>query len=272
MKPRTTRKKIAPISLRHTVTGNPWTYLRIGLIVLSILVMASIVRRPNLELTGFFGFHASNLGVLYAILVGFIASEVISRRHALDDSVSLELNKIRRIYHLAYHIGKANPELADWFKRIRADLKEYLLLFSRINFNRYAEGNPLFRRVTYGIYELPTEKLRRSNDLFLELIDTAGDATEAREYIRSALTTKYVGYFAWTILFIVSVSFALFLIMATPQIVDARIATGFVIFNLFIVLQLIYEYGRINKRKSIYYCKQYLADLESLGLDKKGSL
>lgn len=256
-------------NLRHAITRSPATYARVALIALAVFAAAYLLNQPDPEAADFFSFHATHIAVLYAILVGFIASEVISRRLRLDEYVALELNKIRRIYHLCYHIFLANNGLKAWFEGIETALIKYLLVLQEKTLSEYNAGSPAFRNITYGIYSLPSDKLTKSQELYKALLETTGEATESRQMIKNTLANNYVGRFAWVILLVVSMTFGYFLIGSTPNTPVHKLATGFVIFNLFLILQLIFEYGRINRRKARFYSQQYLNNLESLNLLEK---
>ncbi len=253
--------------LLHTITRSPATYARLLLIAVAVAAACVWLVTPDPAIVEFLDSQARNLTVLYAILVGFIAAEVISRRRKLDEQVALELNKVRRMYHLALHLSKANPGLETWFVKIKAGIKTYLERFGKDPFDAYDRGNPLFRDVTYAIYAVPFDKLAVGTDTYKSLLDAAGSATEAREFIRQALYQRYVGQFAWMTLFLVSITFGAFLILSTPMDWPHRLATALIVFNLFLVLQLIYEYGHINRKKSDAYNEQYRQDLVSLGLN-----
>ncbi|KAA0205852.1 hypothetical protein EDM68_04230 [Candidatus Uhrbacteria bacterium] len=254
-------------SLLHTITRSPSTYARLLLIAVAVTLACVLLVTPEPAIVEFLDSQARNLTVLYAILVGFIAAEVISRRRKLDEQIALELNKVRRMYHLALHLSKANPGLEAWFEKIKTGIKKYLERFGKEHFKTYDRGNSLFRDVTYAVYAIPFEKLSVGTDTYKSLLDAAGSATEAREFIRQALYQRYVGQFAWMTLFLVSITFGSFLILATPMTVTHRVATGMIVFNLFLVLQLIYEYGHINRKKSDAYNELYHEDLISLGLN-----
>lgn len=254
-------------SLLHTITRSPATYARLLLIAIIVTIACALLATPDPSVVEFLDTQARNLTVLYAILVGFIAAEVISRRRKLDEQIALELNKVRRIYHLALHLAKANPALAPWFDEVKKGVKKYLERFGKDDFRSYDLGNPLFRDITYTIYAIPFDKLDVATDTYKALLDTAGSATEAREFIRQSLYQRYVGQFAWMTLFLVSFTFGTFLILATPMTTSHRAATGIIVFNLFLVLQLIYEYGHINHKKSDAYNELYHQNLISLGLN-----
>ncbi len=256
-------------NMRHAITRSPATYARLSLIALAVFTTVYLVRQPDPTASEFFSFHARNIAVLYAILIGFIASEVISRRLRLDEYVALELNKVRRLYHLCYHIFLANSGLKVWFEDIETAIIKYLLVFEEKPLTDYPAGSAAFRNITYAIYSLPSVKLKRSQDLYKALLDTTAEATESRQLIKNTLTNNYVGHFAWVILLVVTITFGFFIIGTTPDTFTHKLATGFVIFNLFLILQLIFEYSRINRRKARFYSQQYLNNLESLNLVEK---
>jgi hypothetical protein len=253
---------------KHTISTNPITYLRILFVAVASYLTVYFYVDLGVELQTHFQFHALNIGVLYAILIGFMISEIITRRHNLDDYVALELNKIRRIYHLSKHLSRANPALGVWFKNIKISMKDYIHFFEKESFINYEQASPRFRVLTYNIYGIPQEHLQTGEALYSALLDTTADATEAREFIRSSLKNRYIGNFAWLIILLVTVTFALTLAGSTPDSALPRFATMFVIFNLFLILQLIFEYGRISKRKAESYAAEYLNNLQRLEWSK----
>ena len=200
------------------------------------------------------------LGFLYAILMGFLMSIAIQRRRALDEHISQELSKIRRIYHIALHMTKDSPKLAPWFKALTENLQAYLTLFRSVSFAFYEHGNPLFRNVTYTIYGLPSKKLKYNAELYHQLLEASSLVTNARQYIR-AIKDQYIGYFQWTVIFIVTLTFSWILAASTPNDPAARFMAVMVIFNILLVQDLLYEYDRLNDKKL-----HYLADLYAMNL------
>jgi lipopolysaccharide export LptBFGC system permease protein LptF len=257
-------------SLLHTVTRSPVTYARLLLIALAVATAVIFLPKSEGALLEFLDGQARNLTVLYAILVGFIAAEILSRRRKLDEHVAVELNKIRRVYHLSKHLADANPGLKPWFTDVEKQIKKYLGTFVARDFREYDKGSRGFRNITYAVYAVPFDKMKYGHDMYASLLNATESATEAREFIRQALVMQYVGQFAWIVLFVVSCAFGAFLILGTPDELAYRLATSLTVFTLFLVMQMIYEYGHTNERKAEFYASLYRDDLKRIGIKENG--
>src|SRR5512134_1140208 len=89
------------MALHHTTAANPTTYLRMLLLILVAAFIALRVPYVGEGALEFVSPRVVNLGVLFSITVGFLMYRSLNRRSELDHYIALELNKIRRIYHLA---------------------------------------------------------------------------------------------------------------------------------------------------------------------------
>ncbi|MBD3251083.1 hypothetical protein GF380_01250 [Candidatus Uhrbacteria bacterium] len=250
----------------HSTMTHVMTYLRILTLLIFSFFFVLIIPFLGLEAQEFLQNILSYLGFLYAILMGFLMNIAIQRRRLLDDYISKELNTIRRIYHLSLHIAKDQPKLEQWTKNLKEDLDAYLTLFRDASFYVYERGNELFRQVTYTIYRMPMLKVRYNQDIYKTLLETTGEATEARQMIRQK-KDQYVGHFQWAITMILTFTFAWILTSATPADPSARVVTAIAIFNILLVLDLLYEYDRFNDKKLRYIANMYannLANVEEL--------
>lgn len=245
----------------HATTTHLITYVRIlVLFVVSFCLVWFVPTAPE-RLTDFFYAHAFNLGVLYAITIGFLMSLTLSRRQLIEEYIALELNKIRRLYHLSYHLRKAQPKLDTWFKRLQKEIEQYLRSFRKVSFARYEKGNVAFRKATYLIYELPSLGIPYNQDLYGALLETTATATEAREFIRSK-KDHHIGRFQWMVTVVITVTFCLTIAVFTPADFWARITSLFAIFCVFLTLQLVFEYDRSNERKHRYIAKLYVSNYD----------
>lgn len=207
---------------------------------------------------------ALNIGILFSITVGFLMFKTLTRRTGLDEHIAVELNKIRRIYHLSLHMKKAQPALGDWFGRIRNAIVTYLQSFEGHSFESYEKGNPLFRAVTYAVYSLPSLNEPYNTELYASLLEASSSVTEARENIRSK-KSDHIGRFQWFVVIIIALVFGT-LILATTPANDflLRNLGAVVMFCLFLVLQLIYEHDRDNAVRVHALAEKYLHDLRAL--------
>lgn len=245
----------------HSTTAHSMTYVRIVVLFLVSLGLVWFVPTAPPRLTDFFYSHAFNLGVLYAITIGFLMSLTLSRRQLIEEYIALELNKIRRLYHLAYHLRKAQPKLDAWFKRLHKEIEAYLHSFRKISFGEYERGNLLFRKATYTVYELPSLGIAYNQDLYGALLDAASTATEAREFIRSK-KDHHIGRFQWLVTVIITITFCVTIAVFTPSDLWTRITSLFAIFCVFLTLQLVFEYDRSNERKHRYIAKLYVSNYD----------
>jgi hypothetical protein len=208
-------------------------------------------------LDGFFSFNAVNIGILYAITIGFLMMLAINRKQALDSYISMELNKLRRMYHLAKHLHEATPGTDKWFHDIDKAITAYLRAFKQRDFSQYERGNPLHRKITYAIYGFPQVTRKYNAELYGSLLDAAASTTEAREYIRSTNDAS-IGYYQWFVTLSTTTVFAFIIIAASPLQIMTRMIAGTVIFCLLLMIQLLYEYDRANHKKRSFYTKLYL--------------
>jgi hypothetical protein len=249
---------------RHTTTTNVGTYVR--LLLLAFLSADLVLFLPYFgaeELESFFSFIAVNIGILYAITIGFLMMIAINRKQALDAAISLELNKLRRLHHLALHIHKATPGTAKWYKAVDKSILEYLKAFGKRDFLDYEQGDKLARAMTYAVYALPQATEDYNDDLYGELLSASASITESRENIRATKDAS-IGYFQWLVTVGMTVLFAFISAAATPEDVVPRLLSGAVIFNLFLMLQLIYEYDQTNPKKRRVYVEAYLDNARKL--------
>lgn len=247
----------------HTTTGNPLTWVRVAVLALLAWSVAELVPYAGPGALDYIAPRAANLGILFSITVGFLMYKTLTRRTDMDGYIAVELNKIRRIFHLAMHLAKAEPKLAPWFGQIRGAVQRYLESFREHRFLRYEAGNPLFRSVTYAVYGLPATRLPYNMDLYNALLAATSQATEARENIRSK-KADYIGRFPWIVVGTVALSFSAIIITSTPAIGHLRLVDAVVTFCSLLVLQLIWEEERDNSMEDRVMAERYLADLAAM--------
>lgn len=248
---------------RHTTAANPVTYLHSLFAIALALLLAMKIPYAGTEALDYIAPRAVNIGILFSIVVGFLMYKSLTRRSDIDNSVSLELNKVRRMYHLARHIAKATPAADSWYAAVRGGIREYLGMFRTLSLHEYDLGNTLFRSVTYTVYSLPATVHGYDVPLYESLLETTGQATEAREFIR-AKKDDQISWFSWIVVGFIALAFAVLIIAATPQDQILRLVGASVIVCLFLVLQLIYEHDRANSRRDRSWAVQYLDNLTSL--------
>jgi hypothetical protein len=248
----------------HTTTRNPGTYIRLFCSVIASVAFVMLV--PYLGATdesGYFSFIAVNVGILYAITIGFLMMLAITRKQSLDAAISLELNKIRRLHHLALNLHKVTPGTDAWYKATDKAIIEYLRSFESRDFMEYEKGDKFARKMTYAIYELPQTVSEYNGDLYGELLGAAASITESRENIRSTKDAS-IGYFQWAVTVGMTTVFAFITMVATPMDMVPRVLSGIGIFYYYLMLQLIYEYDQTNPKKRRFYIDSYLENAKRM--------
>lgn len=246
----------------HATTSSFKTYVRmLVLLILSVVFVLTIPYIQTSAMGSILSAGISNAGMLFAIILGFLLYITLIRKHGLEQAVSLELNKTRRIYHMAYNMALAEPKLEAWFKELRSALEAYHRQFRTLDFDHYDEGDKLFRRVTYAVYGLPQTKLPYSPDLYGSLLGATSSATEARETINSIKDSR-LGRFSWLIMLLITFVFCLMLVFYTPLAFTPRAICGVIIFSLLLTLQLLFEYDHFNTIKHRYISDIYAENIE----------
>lgn len=237
------------------------TYVRMVLLLaLSLVIVFSIPPSGDATIQSYVLSNVSNAGLLYAILIGFLLYITLLRKQGMEEAISLELNKTRRLYHLALHLKKDEPRLDPWFRELKKGLEAYHEHFKDVDFRAYETGDARFRKVTYTIYRLPASGIPYNAELYASLLDAAASATEARETINDKME-EYLGRFAWIVMLVVTAVFCLVISLATPDTWLAKSVSAALVFSLLLALQLMYEYDRSNIIKNRYFSNLYLRNM-----------
>lgn len=245
----------------HATTKSWTTYVRM-LILLSGSVAASLVIPSFVDdrTESFLQSQVVNAGLLYAILVGFLMYITLTRKERIEESVSIELNKTRRMYHLGLHLKEAEPKLASWFDELRSYLDAYHQSFEDRVFEDYGASDGLFRKVTYCIYRLPSSGVAYNDALYASLLDTAASATEAREIINDKINNT-IGRFSWMVMSVITFILSAVILFTTPPFLLTQLISALVIFCLLLSLQLLYEYDHSNILKQHYISSLYTQNM-----------
>jgi hypothetical protein len=117
-----------------------------------------------------------------AVMLGFSAHRALSRRDDLAEEIAIELNKLRRVYHLGKNLGGERHRL--WFTELHGHLYAYLTAFDKKDFSQYAQTNGAFRKFSYHLYQIPSLDTEKERVLYRELLEAAGQVAGARQRIQ----------------------------------------------------------------------------------------
>ncbi len=121
--------------------------------------------------------------VAAAIFLGVAAQRALLRRDQLAEWIAIELNKLRRLYHLGKNLGTESRH-RQWFTELHGHLYAYLTAFDKKSFSAYQETNGQFRKLSYHLYQIPSLDTEKERVLYRELLDAAGTVAGARQRIQ----------------------------------------------------------------------------------------
>lgn len=121
--------------------------------------------------------------VLTGVLLGFVIQRAMARRDELNEWVAIELNKVRRIYHLGKNLG-TESRLREWFTELHGHVYGYLTAFDKKKFSQYQETNGEFRKLSYHLYRIPSLETEKERVLYSDLLEAAGLVAGARQRIQ----------------------------------------------------------------------------------------
>lgn len=203
------------------------------------------------------------LAIIFAVVFGVLASVAISRRERLKEETAIELNKMRRIYHLGKNLGMA-PYLRSWFTDLHGFIYDYLGGFEKFDLSQYEKGNALFRRISYHVYTIPELREVKEQVLYNELLEATAAVSDARQKISTLYRIRYASSH-WSELIVLALIFTVSLVIATGDSVVARLicantlAAGYILMLTFLNHDLWTQDG--DKRLAMEYVKN-IARLE----------
>lgn len=121
--------------------------------------------------------------VLSGILAALVVQRAVRRHDELNEWVAIELNKVRRVYHLGRNLG-LEARYRQWFTELHGFLYAYLTAFDKKPFSRCQETNGPFRKLSYHLYQIPGLETEKERVLYRELLEAAGTVASARQRIQ----------------------------------------------------------------------------------------
>lgn len=117
------------------------------------------------------------------LLLAVVYARALRRHDELNEWMAIELNKIRRIYHLAKNLGGESRH-RQWFTDLHGFVYGYLSGFDKRDFGRYQEGNADFRKLSYHLYTISGLETEKERVLYRDLLEAAGTVAGARQHIQ----------------------------------------------------------------------------------------
>ncbi len=204
---------------------------------------------------------------LAAALLVLIAQAVI-RRHQLFEAVRMELNKLRRLYHISKNLSVAAPQrYRGWFTELHGFLYEYLTLFSGKDFDSYDSSNAHFRKLSYHVYTIPEVDSKKEEALFNDLLGTAATVASARQQIKELWDNRLSAY-VWTVLMLMVAGFVATTVFAMGESVGGRFAAGATIAVVLLAVDLLWEIDTLSAERT-QMAQRYVNNLSKLELGRR---
>lgn len=172
--------------------------------------------------------------VLAAILMAVVIQRALRRHDELNKWVAIELNKLRRVYHLSRNLGNETRH-RQWFTDMHGFVYAYLTAFDKKKFSQYQETNGQFRKLSYHLYQIPSLDTEKERVLYRDLLETAGLVAGARQRIQE-LWNGGLPSSAWSGLMVVTIAAALGVLTAmgpsdrfTAAMVLTALGSGFML-------------------------------------------
>ncbi len=207
------------------------------------------------------------VAIFVAAVLALLIVDASSRREKLMEAVRLELNKLRRIYHLSKNIADNNPKYRTWFTDMHGFIYEYLSSFSGKDFGAYETFNAAFRKVSYHIYTIPEIDTRKDEMLFQELLHAAGTVAESRQQIKELWDSRLSAY-GWTVVGLLSVGYVVASAYAMNLTAASRVVGGISIAAMLLSVDYLRETDTVSSEKKAL-AERYVANIGRLELGRK---
>lgn len=202
-------------------------------------------------------------GLLFALIASNVITNALHRLSAISDNVSIELNKLRRIHHLARAFSRAENQI-PWFDLVREAIESYLGAFEVIPFSRYDDTNEMFRRITMQLYGFDKVTSEKGKLLFAELMTISGQATEARQRIHE-LRGERMSMWAWGVLVVLAAVICGTTVLTFGDgLLDREFAAGLVV-SVLLVLVFVFHADTMRLVNHKKFTKRYVDNIERMG-------
>lgn len=240
---------------------------RILFFLLHLIAIVAVSEFVALATTGFgleWGFATSIvLAFLFGLFTVYYISHATQRVSQISDAVSVELNKLRRIHHLARAFSRSENQI-PWFDLVREAIESYLHAFEVIPFGRYDDTNEMFRRITQQLYGFDKIVSKKGELMFAELMTISGQATEARQRIHE-LRGERMSVWAWGTMLVFGFSLAVIALFSYGDDLLSRLVAGGLVAVVLLVLDYVYMADTMKVLDNKRFTERYVANIERMG-------
>jgi len=243
---------------------NRWTVAKLAALTVGGLAVAMVVpaaKTPTGPSTGLAG--AMVVSAVLAVLLSLAAT----RRRELFSTVYLELNKLRRLYHISKNLAAVGSKHRIWFTDLHGYIYGYLSEFSGRSLIEYNQTNPAFRKLSYHIYTVPELATEKERALYEDLLQSTATIAESRQRIKDLLSSRLSAYTWVVVLLLVSAFGALVLLAAGPAVTE-RVAAGAILASVLLAVDLLWELDTMSADLRDW-AKRYVDNVSKLELGRR---
>ena len=242
------------------------TYLRL-IVVVVVAYGLAIVGPDYLPWAGTSPLLAMITVLIGAITLAVLLSYSLTRRQQLFEAVRLELNKIRRVYHVAKNLAAASNEFRPWFTDLHGFVYQYLSLYGQKNWQRdQNDFNTAFRKMSYHIYTVPELKGHKEEMLYEDLLHSTGTVAEARQKIIELFEGGFTRY-AWLAMSITTAGSVMAVLMSLGPDSGNRFVGGTVLAAVLILLDIVGKVDALAAERQ-YLSRRYVQNIARLELKR----
>jgi hypothetical protein len=233
--------------------------VRVALAVLLGIIISFIVPAPQQSVT-----HGADIAaaLVFAVILMIIARRVTARRQELRSAVYLELNKLRRIYHISKNLTAGSSRFRPWFMEIHGNLHMYLAAFEGSHLRDYRQNNPGFRRLSYHIYTAPELETDKERQLYADLLKTTGRVAETRQKIKELVKGR-LEHPEWSWLMVAAFTCILAVLSSADAAGGSRLAVGMLIGVVLASLDYIWRIDKLD-REMLDWTGRYVRNISKL--------
>lgn len=239
------------------------------LVRLIVLTVGSLAFAVSVPATGdpFAGSALLPSAVIVAATLSVLIREASARRTKLFESVRIELNKIRRLYHVSKNLSAVSQRFRSWFTDMHGHVYGYLSSFAGKDFEAYDGFNAAFRKLSYHIYTIPELESKKEEALFQDLLRTAATVAESRQQIKE-LWDKRLSAYGWSIVLLMGTGLVMTAVLAMGETIASRLSTGGLIASVLLALDLLWEVDTFAGEKK-WLAMRYVENVGRLELGRK---
>jgi hypothetical protein len=201
--------------------------------------------------------------VLTAVMLSIVVQRALRRHDQLNEWVAIELNKVRRIYHLARNLGETRHR--QWFTELHGFVYAYLTAFDKKDFSQYQETNAQFRKLSYHLYQIPGLETEKERVLYSDLLEAAGLVAGARQRIQEIWNGSLPSS-VWNGLTVLSIAAAAAVLTAMGP--SDRFTAGFVLTALGAGVMLAREADDMRRVAGEDLSKRYVENIARLEMTR----